>query len=91
MRAEAGRGSRKARRRRAFLADARRRIQPLDAELARVHAQVEVDYSNRSMGAGEGAGSTVEALLDEERPRTLVVLVPFRVQVPSAGTKNTGV
>ena len=42
------------------------------------------------MSASEGACPTVEALLDEERPGMLVVLVPFRVQVTSADTQNAG-
>src|SRR4029078_6998849 len=42
------------------------------------------------MGASEGPGSTVETLFDEERPGTLVVLIPYRVQVTSAGSENTG-
>jgi hypothetical protein len=39
----------------------------------RIHAEVDVDDSNRSMRAGERAGSTVEALLDVERTRRQVV------------------
>src|SRR4029079_1793229 len=62
----------------------------LEVDLARVFAEVEVDDSNRSMGASEGPGSTVETLFDEERPGTLVVLIPYRVQVTSAGSENTG-
>ena len=73
---------------RAFRSDARSPVSRSRA--GRVFAEVEVDDSNRSMGASEGPGATVEALLDEERTRTLVVLVPFRVQVTSAGSEHAG-
>lgn len=73
----------------AFLTDARRRC--LDADPAREYEVDGVDNSNRSMCLGEGSRSSPEALLEAEITRGQVILVPSRVQAPTADTKNTGV